>query len=102
MGDVTRVKPKAYQPVKKYRQHAESNKKFYNSKDWKALRALKISNNPMCEECEKYDVVRAANYVDHIIPINDGGGLLDYSNLQSLCVYHDSKKRGRESRLSKG
>ena len=75
------------------------NKKFYQSMPWRRLRATKIDQQPLCEECERKNIVTVANMVDHIVPINKGGEPLDISNLQSLCNRCHNQKSGRESRL---
>lgn len=61
---------------------------FYFSTDWQKLRLFKLSNNPLCEECEKHNRITPARAVDHIIPLAVDWSLrLDYDNLQSLCDY---------------
>jgi 5-methylcytosine-specific restriction protein A len=73
--DVT-VNKRAYQGV-------------YNTKRWKKLRAAKLSNNPLCEECLKKGIARPVDEIHHIRPfdINDIDYELayDYDNLISLC-----------------
>jgi 5-methylcytosine-specific restriction endonuclease McrA len=61
--------------------------KFYQSRQWKKLRAWFIRSNPLCGLCG--DV---AQIVDHILPIEQGGGTMDVSNLQSLCKSCHNKK----------
>ena len=59
---------------------------FYSSKQWRALRDYKLTNNPLCEHCQKKDIINSAQEVDHIIPLNVyQNSALDYNNLQSLC-----------------
>jgi 5-methylcytosine-specific restriction protein A len=48
-------------------------------------------------ECEKAGMVRAADVVDHIVPLWKGGAD-DESNLQSLCqTPHHDQKSAREA-----
>jgi 5-methylcytosine-specific restriction endonuclease McrA len=65
---------------------------FYGSGAWKKLRGMFIRANPACADCG-----RAANVVDHIVPIRDGGPRLDMANFQSLCHKCHNAKRGKES-----
>ena len=72
------------------------NQKFYQSAEWKALRKLKLSINPLCEECLKSRRFVKATMADHIKPINQGGLPLDINNLQSLCRSCHSIKSAKE------
>lgn len=77
---------------------------YYNSKSWKDLRAFKISNNPLCENCLKNGVLRATEVVDHIEPItlNNTEKFLEYNNLQSLCNNcHWEKTHNKQSKYSR-
>ena len=51
---------------------------------WKRIRDRKIRENPLCEECLKNGVIKAAEEVHHILPLADGG-TSERSNLISLC-----------------
>lgn len=61
-------------------------KSFYNSKDWKDVRELRIlMDKGLCQACGK-----PGNEVDHIIEltpenINDEMIALNLDNLQTLC-----------------
>ena len=66
--------------------------KFYGSKAWKQLRAQKLQDQPLCENCLSLGIVRAATEVHHAYPFGNGINeeeqwklLLDYDNLVSLC-----------------
>lgn len=48
-------------------------------------RARWLSANPLCEHCKAAGRVTAAEEVDHVIPLSQGGAD-DESNLASLCV----------------
>lgn len=68
--------------------------RFYQRKQWKAVRSLQLQLEPLCRHCRKQGRLIAASVVDHILPITDGGAELDLNNLQSLCsACHSSKTR---------
>ena len=70
--------------------------RFYNSKEWRRLRNLKLSYCPLCEECLNSGRLIKANTVDHITPIGQGGAPLELGNLQSLCRECHSRKSAKE------
>ena len=76
------------------RQH--SNTEFYQSSAWRKLRAVKLHQQPLCEECLRRGIMTPAQMVDHIRPINKGGAALDQKNLQSLCHACHNRKSGQE------
>ena len=67
--------------------------KFYHSREWRRVRGLKLSRDPLCVMCG-----RPAKIVDHIKEISDGGCKLCLDNLQSMCVScHNSKTADERS-----
>ena len=71
--------------------------KYYQSKGWKDLRALKFTNNPTCEVCERQGYVTPTEEIHHLRPFLTGiteearwNLLLNYNNLCSCCRYHHS------------
>ena len=72
------------------------NTEFYQSTPWRKLRALKLEQEPMCEECLKAGRLTPAQMVDHIVPINKGGTSLDIENLQSLCNACHARKSAKD------
>ena len=59
---------------------------------WVKLRLFHLQGAPLCRRCAAQGRVTAADLVDHIVPIADGGAVLDEENLQSLCRRcHDAK-----------
>ena len=69
---------------------------IYQSRRWKRVRAIKIINNPLCEDCLLEGKTIQVQEVHHIIPIEVRPDLaFDYDNLMSLCVEHH-KKRDRK------
>jgi 5-methylcytosine-specific restriction protein A len=71
-----------------------SNRRGYDA-TWRKIRARVLRERPLCVECMRVGVVTAANEVDHIIPLRDGG-THDDENLQPLCKSCHSKKTRRE------
>jgi 5-methylcytosine-specific restriction protein A len=61
----------------------------YHTQAWRALRAAKLATHPLCERCKPR--VTAATQVHHKRDIRDGGELLDFNNLESLCLLCHSK-----------
>ena len=63
---------------------------------WMERRAAWLREHPMCVMCEMQGFVTAAEEVDHIVPLWDGGAD-DESNYQSLCKPCHSDKTAREA-----
>ena len=63
---------------------------FYASTRWRKLRAYKLSQDPLCENCLKENRTTPAKEVHHITSVDpnniDPEVCYDYDNLQSLCV----------------
>lgn len=72
----------------------------YNTSTWKRLRLAHLSLNPFCIGCEARNMLTAANTVDHIKPIADGGAPFPgHDGLASYCdPCHGAKTaRGTEA-----
>lgn len=67
-----------------YNKYQRPNDKNSYGRAWKRIRDRKIKENPLCEECLKSGIVKAAEEVHHILPLADGG-TSERSNLISLC-----------------
>ncbi len=75
--------------------------RFYQRKEWKAVRALQLQLEPLCRSCRGAGKLVAAVIVDHIVAIADGGAELDHENLQSLCKScHNTKTRHDTQRIA--
>jgi len=65
-------------------------REFYNSKEWRTLRAVHLSKvGYMCEECKAKGINQLAEEVHHIEPINTPKGWnnrLNPNGLKALCV----------------
>ncbi len=70
---------------------------FYQSKDWRALRAAVLRESPLCVVCKAKDRLVAAGVVDHVVPLKDGGARFDRANLQPLCISCHNRKTARET-----
>lgn len=54
---------------------------------WEKVRAMHLRNEPFCRRCNSTGGGDDGGLlVDHIVPIADGGAVLDDNNLQTLCV----------------
>ena len=80
-------------PFEGYRHH---NTEVYQSTAWRKLRAIKLDEGPMCEECARAGRLTPAQMVDHIVTINKGGDALDKNNLQSLCNACHARKSAKD------
>jgi 5-methylcytosine-specific restriction protein A len=69
---------------------------------WKRLRLVKLSRDPVCEECLRHDVTEPAVDVDHEIPVVEllaqgrREAAFDLEALNSLCRACHCKKTARE------
>lgn len=77
---------------------------FYQSAQWRAVRAAFLRQHPLCCACEQRGRVVPAVVVDHVVPIKQGGARFDPKNLQSLCVSDHNAKSAKEraQRLKSG
>lgn len=71
--------------------------KVYHTARWRKTSMLFRQEHPLCKTCEANGLVRAAQLVDHIIPISQGGDIYDWNNLQSLCTSCHQIKTGKEN-----
>ena len=72
---------------------------FYHSKAWRKVRAAVIKAEPLCRECNGKGMLTAAQVVDHITPMRQGGEALEINNLQPLCNACHNKKSGKERHI---
>ena len=71
------------------------NVSFYNSTAWRTLAKAHKASFPLCVNHAQCKGV--AHTTDHITPINQGGGMYDWDNLQSLCWSCNKKKTGAQA-----
>lgn len=67
---------------------------------YRALRAWFLRKNPLCAECKRHGVIRAAREIDHIIPVRKAPDRFwDHKhNWQGLCRKHHELKTAGENR----
>lgn len=71
-------------------------------RDWDKLRLAVMQDEPLCRRCNDDGRTVAADLVDHIQPIEDGGERLDRANLQPLCRQCHAVKTGDDVRKRRG
>lgn len=74
--------------------------KFYNSVAWRELRGVAlIRDEYMCKTCERVDVYKGADMVDHTVPtLVDWDKRLELENLSSMCWSCHNKKTAEENK----
>jgi 5-methylcytosine-specific restriction protein A len=70
---------------------------FYQSRQWRVVRAAFLREHPLCGLCSARGGLIPARVVDHVVPVKDGGTRYLASNLQALCVSCHNRKTARES-----
>lgn len=72
-------------------------------RQWRKVRAIKLSMNPLCEPCEAEGVTTLAVLCDHRIRVEERPDLrLSIPNLESQCTYHHSVVKQREEAAGRG
>ena len=73
-------------------------REVYDTRAWRKLRAGMLARNPLCKRCEGRGKIVAAEVVDHIVPVSQGGAAFDEENLQCLCKpCHDGPKKAEDN-----
>ena len=71
---------------REYNQRRPESDRFYGTAAWVNLRAMVLSQSPICVECERLGRVTLATVVDHIIPFKERPDLgMTIENLRPLC-----------------
>ena len=66
---------------------------------WRKMRALKLSRDPLCEDCEACGVLTAATQVHHIVGLRTQPDLaFRMDNLASLCTACHARREAAERR----
>lgn len=70
---------------------------------WRKVREVVLQHEPLCRHCMQQGQVTAAQEVDHVVPLSEGG-TNDRENLQPLCVgcHHAKTFRDMERRKTGG
>ncbi len=80
----------------KTKERKEFNEK-YQTKHWRSIRAVQLSNHPLCAGCLADGIITSAHHVDHVFPWSQLHESAFYYNLfQSLCHSCHSSKTGLE------
>jgi 5-methylcytosine-specific restriction protein A len=70
-----------------YDQARQEDKNFYSSDRWRRLRAAKLRDQPLCEDCRASSRLTKAEHVHHIQPRKLRPDLAcERLNLRSLCA----------------
>lgn len=77
----------------------QSNYSLYNSTTWRMTAKAYIKSNPLCKHCKDKGILTQACIVDHIIPINQGGDVWDWDNLQGLCRSCNASKTSKQKNI---
>jgi 5-methylcytosine-specific restriction protein A len=85
----------------RYRDKSAPHQSMYN-RQWRNARAAFLTANPQCVECERRNILKPAEVVDHIIPHRGDTRLFwDRKNWQPLCKRcHDIKTNKEKRRLT--
>ena len=81
-----------------YKRYNQSDKRMeatdkYNTKQWRTLRQIQLSQYPLCAGCKQDGIIKAGEHVDHIFPWQQIGAYAFTFNLfQSLCASCHSSK----------
>jgi 5-methylcytosine-specific restriction protein A len=90
-GNCHELTDKTYCPEHEKQVSRDYDKKRGNFRDrgyssaWDKTRLLYLKEHPICEACEERGRFIPAKIVHHLKAVQDGGELLDFNNLRSLC-----------------
>ncbi|MCL2072081.1 MAG: HNH endonuclease [Oscillospiraceae bacterium] len=73
-----------------------SGEKSHYNRRWQKIRAVYLSKQPLCADCEKAGKLKPATEVHHIISIADGGSD-SHENLMGLCKSCHSRRTAKET-----
>lgn len=77
-------------------QRQSSTQRGYDAR-WRRLRLAFLRAHPLCVQCAAQGIITAAQEVDHVTPLRDGG-TNEWANLQPLCKSCHSHKTMTEGR----
>lgn len=79
--------------------HQQFYRAWYQTEQWRAIRAQQLLKEPWCIECWKIGVMKAATDVDHRDPHRGDEAKFFAGPFDSLCHSHHSQKTQREVRV---
>jgi 5-methylcytosine-specific restriction endonuclease McrA len=79
--------------------HREASDPRYHTPRWTRLASRFRAEHPLCEECKRNGIIKAADCVDHIIPAPICEDFYDEKNLQSLCSHCNMIKGNKDKQL---
>lgn len=81
------------------RGHAGKYSSWYNTPEWRAIRANQLREHPLCQgECEEKGRIEAATVCDHVEPHRGNREKFFAGPFQSLCYHcHNSVKQRIEN-----
>ena len=89
-----------YRKQQEYRQRSHEYAYLYNDQRWRGpdgIRQRRLSNEPLCRECKRHGIIRAASECDHIIMHKGNPDIFfNYEQTQSLCESCHSAKTIKE------
>lgn len=71
----------------------------YHTARWTRLSRSWRKAHPLCEECKRKGIIKAAEVTDHVIPWPVCGDFFDVGNLQSLCEECNNLKGQRDKQV---
>ena len=66
-------------------------RRFYNSPEWKKVKAMKLARDPLCEIYKQEGRTTRAQTVHHLFPVKKGEKKLELEFLVSLCHEHHNR-----------
>lgn len=74
--------------------HRVRSHRLYHTARWTRVSAAWRKAHPLCAECAKKGIIKAAEHTDHITPwpVCGEAGFFDQNNLQSLCATCNNEK----------
>ena len=78
---------------KRYNKDRKESDAKYKTSQWRTLRQIQLSKEPICAACKSEGIIKSAEHVDHIFPWRQIGEQAFTLNIyQSLCLpCHTSK-----------
>ena len=90
----------ATEPMKGGKYVRVRSNQLYHTRKWTRLAKAFKQSHPLCEECAKNGIIRAAEVIDHIVPFPICKDyFFDVKNLQALCRKCNIAKGNRDKKV---